>query len=30
MRYIIDTTDSEGIIGMQIEKWKKDNQSCVQ
>lgn len=21
MRYILDTTDSEGIIGMQIKKW---------
>ena len=25
MRYIIDTKDSEGIIGMTIEKWRKEN-----
>jgi len=25
MRYIIDTIDGEGIIGMQIEKWRKEN-----
>lgn len=24
MRYIIDTTDEEGIIGMQIAKWEKE------
>jgi hypothetical protein len=25
MRYIIDTTDEEGIIGMQIKKWQDSN-----
>jgi hypothetical protein len=25
MRYIIDTTDTEGIIGMQIAKWAEAN-----
>ena len=25
MRYIIETKDEEGIIGMQIEKWRKEN-----
>jgi rhodanese-related sulfurtransferase len=25
MRYIIETNDEQGIIGMQIQKWKKDN-----
>lgn len=25
MRYIIETTDEEGIIGMQIAKWKESN-----
>lgn len=25
MRYIIDTYDEEGIIGMQIAKWKEQN-----
>lgn len=25
MRYIIDTKDQEGIIGIQIEKWRKEN-----
>ncbi len=24
MRYIIDTKDEQGLIGIQIEKWKKD------
>ena len=24
MRYIIDTKDEQGVIGMQIEKWRKD------
>lgn len=24
MRYIIETKDQEGIIGMQIEKWRKE------
>ena len=25
MRYIIDTKNQEGIIGIQIEKWRKEN-----
>jgi hypothetical protein len=25
MRYIINTEDQEGIIGMQIAKWEKEN-----
>ena len=25
MRYIIDTKDTEGIIGMQISKWQKEH-----
>lgn len=25
MRYILETKDEEGIIGMQIAKWKEDN-----
>jgi hypothetical protein len=25
MRYIFDTTDDEGIIGMQIKKWQEAN-----
>jgi len=25
MRYIIESKDEEGIIGMQIEKWRKEN-----
>jgi len=25
MRYIIQTIDEEGIIGIQIDKWKKEN-----
>lgn len=25
MRYIIDTQDTEGIIGIQIDRWKKEN-----
>lgn len=29
MRYIIDTEDSEGIIGIQIDKWKKENKLSI-
>jgi hypothetical protein len=29
MRYIIDTNDEEGIIGMQISKWEKEKKLSV-
>jgi antitoxin component HigA of HigAB toxin-antitoxin module len=29
MRYILDTTDEQGIIGMQIKKWEKDNKLTI-
>jgi hypothetical protein len=25
MRYVINTNDEQGIIGMQLEKWRKEN-----
>jgi rhodanese-related sulfurtransferase len=25
MRYIIETSDEQGLIGIQIEKWRKEN-----
>jgi len=29
MRYILDTTDDEGLIGIQISKWAKDNKLTI-
>lgn len=29
MRYIINTEDSEGVIGMQIQKWKNDGKLVI-
>jgi hypothetical protein len=29
MRYIIDTTDEQGIIGMQIKKWADDEKLTI-
>jgi precorrin-6B methylase 2 len=29
MRYIINTNDEEGIIGMQISKWQKENKLTI-
>jgi rhodanese-related sulfurtransferase len=29
MRYIINTEDSEGIIGIQIDKWKKEGKLVI-
>lgn len=29
MRYIIETKDEEGIIGIQIEKWRKENKLII-
>ena len=29
MRYILDTTDEQGIIGMQIKKWENENKLTI-